>query len=329
MSYLFGIFVNNLLPIFLIAGAGYWLTKARHVDPRALSQVIFFLFTPCLIFDTMVHTRVGGMALLQMAVIVFGLHLVVGLSAMLIGKAQGMSRSLTTALILGAMLPNSGNYGLATVKFAFGEGALAHASLYFVCASVMLYSAGVFVASTGSSNIKQGLISLVKVPAVYATALGLLVGHSGIQVPLFLDRSITLLGAATIPAMLALLGMQLAARAIATGEDSASEEVLVPEAVSTRPFHLPKPQVFALISVIVLRLVFSPFISYLGTLVFGMHGPALQAVITESATPTAVMSTVLATEYDVEPSFLATVVFLTTILSPFTLTPLLAFLGGN
>jgi len=44
--------------------------------------------------------------------------------------------------------------------------------------------------------------------------------------------------------------------------------------------------------------------------------------------PTAVMMTILATEYNVEPSFVTTVVFTSTLLSPLTITPLLAYLGA-
>jgi predicted permease len=44
--------------------------------------------------------------------------------------------------------------------------------------------------------------------------------------------------------------------------------------------------------------------------------------------PTAVMATVLATEFDVHPAFVTTVVTTTTLLSPLMLTPLLAFLGA-
>jgi predicted permease len=53
-----------------------------------------------------------------------------------------------------------------------------------------------------------------------------------------------------------------------------------------------------------------------------------QAGISESAMPTAVVMTVLATEYDIEPSFITTVVFMSTLLSPLTITPLLAYLGA-
>ncbi len=41
------------------------------------------------------------------------------------------------------------------------------------------------------------------------------------------------------------------------------------------------------------------------------------------------MTTILATEFDVEPALVSTIVTVTTVLSPLTLTPLLAYLGGG
>ena len=59
---------------------------------------------------------------------------------------------------------------------------------------------------------------------------------------------------------------------------------------------------------------------------FGLEGVARQAGTLQSAMPSAVIGTILATEYDVEPTFVTSVVLLTTLLSPFTLTPLLRWL---
>jgi len=59
-----------------------------------------------------------------------------------------------------------------------------------------------------------------------------------------------------------------------------------------------------------------------------MTGPSYQAVVLEAAMPVAVLTTILATEFDAEPTFVTTAVLVTTLISPFTLTPLLAFLGA-
>jgi predicted permease len=59
---------------------------------------------------------------------------------------------------------------------------------------------------------------------------------------------------------------------------------------------------------------------------FGMTGPAKQGSVLESAMPSAVMNTVLATEYNLDSSLVAGTILITTLLSPLTLTPLILFL---
>jgi predicted permease len=61
---------------------------------------------------------------------------------------------------------------------------------------------------------------------------------------------------------------------------------------------------------------------------FGLEGPALQGNVTETAMPAAVTNTVLAAEYGLDSSLVTAMVFVGTILSPLTLTPLLVFLGN-
>ena len=78
---------------------------------------------------------------------------------------------------------------------------------------------------------------------------------------------------------------------------------------------------------VVLRLLIAPLISFLFSLWFGISRPALQASVTESAMPTIVSSTVLATEYQLDSKLVTATIFISTLLSPLTLTPLLVFLG--
>jgi hypothetical protein len=77
-----------------------------------------------------------------------------------------------------------------------------------------------------------------------------------------------------------------------------------------------------------MRLLIAPAIAYGLSLVFKMNTAAQQAVVLEAAMPVAVLTTILATEFETEPSFVTAAVLITTLLSPLTLTPLLALLGA-
>jgi len=207
------------------------------------------------------------------------------------------------AVLLTTMFSNAGNYGLSLNLFAFGEKALAHASVYFVTMAILIYTLGVVIASLGSSSLSEAFVSLLKAPVVYAVVLALLFTEFGLRLPLPLDRTVNLLGDAAIPVLMVLMGVQLG-RAKWDG------------------------QISALTVTNFMRLVIGPALALGLSLLFGLQGAARQAGISESAMPTAVINTVLATEFNVEPSFVSTVVFVSTLLSPITVTPLLAYLGA-
>jgi predicted permease len=297
------IFLNNLLPVFLSSGAGYLLARLLNVSPRALSRVIFYIFSPCLIFTLLTQSELSDGDILRVGLYATAVILGIGVLTFVGGKIIGLERRTLAGVLLASMFMNAGNFGMPVVLFAFGENALSYASLFFVANAILSYTVGVMTASMGSASLPQAFFNLFKIPFIYALALALFFMRTGLQVPLPLERTANLLGDASIPAMLVLLGMQL-------GAANFSGQAL-PLAFATS-----------------MRLLVSPLLALALGPVFGLVGAARQAVTLESAMPTAVLTTVLATEYDAHPTLVTAVVFVSTLLCPITLTPLLAYLGA-
>jgi len=303
LNSLFVLFANNILPIFLAAGAGYLVSKYLGVKPQAVSRIAFYIFSPSLIFQVLTTNHLNNHVFFQMAGFAVASILSVGLVTWIIGHLLKIQRPLLVAVLLTTMFGNAGNYGLSLNLFAFGEEALAYASLYFVTAAILTYTLGVFIASLGSMSVKDSLLGLLKVPMIYAVALAFLFTAMGWTLPLALDRTVNLLADAAIPVLLVLMGIQL--------------------------HHTQwNGQTKALVLSNGMRLIGGPILALGLSVVFGLTGTARQAGVTEAAVPTAVMMTVLATEYNIKPSFVTTAVFTSTLLSPLTLTPLLAYLGA-
>ncbi len=212
-------------------------------------------------------------------------------------------RSIMVALLLTVMFGNAGNFGLSLNLFAFGESALAFASIYFVTSASLVYTLGVVLASWGKTDLRTALMGVFKVPVIYAVLFALVFNWLDWELPLTIDRTVSLLSDAAIPVMIVLLGIQLY-------NSKVSKDTLV---VGLSNF---------------LRLVASPILAVGLALIFGLQGSAYQAGVLEAAVPTAVLTTVLATEYNIEPALVTTAVVTSTLLSPLTVTPLLAFLGA-
>lgn len=302
MSGLLQLFLNNLLPIFLTAGAGYLVGRLLDINPRPVSQLTFYIFTPCLIFNLLVHSQLRGGEVAQMFGFAGLLMVVVGLIAWLVGRLQRFDRRTQAAVVIASMFMNAGNFGLPVILFAFGETTLSYASVFFVTSAVLNTSLGAVIASTGSLSLRQAALNLVKLPTLYALILALLVLGLGWKVPLPLERTSKLLGDAAIPGMAIMLGMQFLH--------------------SNWSFRAAP-----LVTAGALRLLAAPLLAVGMSLAWGLRGPALQAGVLEAAMPSAVLNSVLATEFDLDPAFVTAVILASTLLSPLTLTPLMAILS--
>ena len=298
------LFADNLLPAFLAAGAGALLAAKGGVPVAPFSRAAFWVFSPCLLYTIVSREelRVGQLA--SMGAFVLASLLSLALVAWLVARLLRWNRSMTAALVLVVMLPNAGNLGLAINLFAFGEEGLAQAGLFFVVSALLSFSAGALVVALGKTGWAASLKGMLGVPAIWAAALAFVLVAAGLRLPLPVSRAVTLLGDASIPIFLLVLGMQL---------------VRVNWRAKRGPVLLATG----------LRLVASAAIAFLFAGLMGLEGSARQAAIFQASMPTAVITSILATEYDAESEFVSATVFATTLLSPLTLTPLLYLLGAR
>ena len=279
------------------------LGKALSIDSRALGRVVFYVFSPILVFNLLLHVELRSDQIFGTMAYSFLVSAAGGLLALGLGRLMRLERPVLMALILTVAFANTGNYGLPVVSFAFGPEALAFASLYFVTTSILFNTAGVLIASLGHLDLKTAIWGLFKVPAVYGVILAALLNRFDVALPLPLERTIDLAAGGSIPLMIVLLGVELSR---------------VVWSHSARPIALS----------VGLRLLAGPLIGLLLAIPFGLQGAARQGNITETAMPSAVTNTVLAAEYGLDSSLVTAMVFLGTVLSPLVLTPLLMMLGN-
>ena len=100
--------------------------------------------------------------------------------------------------LLAVMFSNGGNYGLPVVLLAFGQDALAFATVYFVTSSVLTYTVGVSIAASGQRTLSLALRRVVRLPTVYAVAAAGLVLSSGATVPSPVATAVRMLGNAAL-----------------------------------------------------------------------------------------------------------------------------------
>jgi len=260
------------------------------------------VFSPLLVFDLMLKSTLNLQQAFTTVAFTASVIAIMGLLAFLLGKLFRLERPYLLAVILTVAFGNTGNYGLPLVKFAFGDDALAVASLFYVTTTILFNTVGVVIASLGHMDLKSALTGLFKLPIIYGVTLALLIKGIGIQLPLPVSRTIEIAANGAIPVMLILLGLELTRiqwshnfRALGLG--------------------------------VLTKLLIAPLVGLLLASLFGFDHTARQGSVLEASMPAAVATTVVATEYKLEPSLVTAIVFLGTVLSPLTLTPLIVYLA--
>ena len=298
---LLGIFASDILPIFVIAGVGFLLARHLAVQVQTLSRVTFHALAPALVFTMLTTSTLTGLEFGRMAAFYALVAASTAAMARLAAIPLRLDRASLSAFLLVVVCSNSGNYGLPVALLAFGREALTFASVYFVSSAIFSYTGGILLAASGRRSVAQALAGVVRVPAVYGAVAAAIVMAFGLQVPEAVARPMTLLSDAALPMMVLVLGMQL-------------ERATWPE----------RPDMVAVAAL--LSLVATPLAAFGIAHLLGLKGAAFQAGVLQASMPTAVITTILALEFNVAPNFVTSVVCVTTLLSPITLTLLIAYL---
>jgi len=296
------LFVNVVLPVFLMALAGFVLERKTQVDMRTLTNSSLFLFTPALVFSSLVSRTIVADQLLQL----FGYMLLYVATMLLltlgIARIRRFDGDTTRALALTTAMMNIGNFGLPLVYFAYGEASLNISILTFVIFNIPLGTLAIVIAQGSQVKWPEATRNMLRIPIFYATLLALLCKAVDLDIPGFLLRPVTILGQAAIPVMLVLLGMQLAKSSVKNAWGFCSL------AAAT-------------------RLLVGPVVGILLAWLLGFDGLARKVVILQTSTPSAILPLLYALKFNTRPDLVSGTVFISTLFSALTLTGLLYWLG--
>lgn len=308
-------FTQAVGPILAVAAAGYLLKRTTDLDVRPLNKAGLYVLVPALAFHSIATTTIGSTAVFKLGVGVVAYALVMMGLAWVVGRFAGESGPLLGALMLAAAFPNSGFIGIPLSEFAFGDLGRTTAVLYLTIQNLVVYTLGVYVASRGTDRgALESVTEIFRLPLVYAVVAAVAVRALGV-VPssdTALMQTVGLVGDASIPVMLLILGIQLADTDVTAVSRSVTPTVL--------------------------KLAAAPLVGLGLALALGFENPTIARVfVLECATPAAVIPLALTIEYaeDVSvggitaPEYLSTAIFTTTLAGMAVLTALVALLQSG
>lgn len=291
-----------ILPVFSVYALGYGGYYWLKPDIPNLARFSVYLLLPLLCFDTFYRHELsfGDMYLIVYTVVLT--YLLIGLiyvAARLFSYDTGQ----TCALVLSSVFMNSGNYGIPIIILAFGEIGRPIIIFLTVFHGVLHATTGIYYAAkgggSGSVGMKTPLMAIVKMPIIHAIVVGVLFQKLGIVIPENLMFCISMVGNASIPTIMIILGMQLAT-------------------ISIR--HMDWGRVGV---AVFLKLIASPLIAYLLTLWMPVDPLVKQIFILTAGMPTAANTTMIAIQFNTDPKFVSGVTLVSTLLSILTVSFLL------
>ena len=298
------VLANIILPVLLVAGFGALAHARLRFEVQAFSKVTFYLFGPALTFDILVSSDVSGAEFGQIAAaLVLAMVIVWGISELL-AWALRLEAAVCGAFLIAILLGNAGNFGLPVNLFAFGEAGVTRAALFHTVNALLTSSLGVYLASRSRAiSPREVLRQVLALPNLYVAILGISINLLGWTVPEPIAKAAHLLGQGVVPCSLMVLGAQI--RNTLRGARAAP-------GVGHRWG--------ALVLAAVGKLVLLPVVGYGISTVLGITGLTRSVITLQCAAPSAVMSLVLAAEFEGDLAFASSTVLVTTFASLLSVT---------
>lgn len=286
---------STVLSVFLLLVVGYGAKKIGILKPKdagAVNSIVINLTVPALIFVS-IHRQPLDSSMAKTPLVGIVTQFVILGLAYAAARMFKLDRPTTGGLMLAATFGNTAFLGFPIVSAAFPDNKQAMpAAVMFdeFGMALMLNSVGIAVAATFAGRHFQwsSMLEFLKMPLFPATVVSLVLRT--VYIPPVILGTLGFLAAGTVPLAMISIGLSLSA--------SSLKKYPGPLAVSF------------VLKMIVLPLLVSAVLSLVG-----VTGVVRQVTILESAVPTAVLTGIIAGRYGANEEFVASAIFVTTLMS--------------
>ena len=291
-----GSFFVSQISILIIITAGFVLSKLKVVDVpfrKQLTDLVIYFIMPCNILKSFLmklnmQVLQAGLAVMVLSILIQVLSFAAG--RLLYPRTKPGKRS---SLQYATMISNAGYLGNPIMESLYGAQGVLYASLYSIPQRIMMWSVGMacFTGSKGKGVLKKSVTH----PCIIASVTGLVLMILQVQLPVWLDKPLTLIANGSTAMSMLVIGGILA------------------EASPRGMFNITALR-YSLI-----RLVILPLIVMGGCLWIGVDRAVVEAVTILTGMPAPMTTAILASKYGGDEEFAVSLVFVSTILSMITI----------
>ena len=291
--------LNVVLPVALIVAVGVIAGRRMPIDVASLTKLTLYVFAPALAADAMYRAQLGAgdavRIFIAFSLTTFALYLF----SRVVAQISGLDVSGSKSLIATTIFPNSGNFGLSLTLLALGQEGLERGFVTFAASALFVFGLGPGLVS--GQGVRQGIITTLRLPMIWALIVGIGLRAGDITLPKGIADGLHLLAGATVPTLLITLGLQISRQKFA---------VLPSDITATA-----------------MRLIGGPSAAYLAGRVVGLDHLALQVLVLQCATPTAVNALLISAEFGGDARKAARVVVLSSLVCFATIPIVMALMG--
>jgi len=216
---MFSTIATITLPIFVLALVGFFYSRRVKPDLAGANKLVVDIALPVLIFISLSAKTFDPISALSFTGASIALILLSGLIAWPLAAFSGASKQ---AFLPCAMFANVGPVGIPLIALAYGPEGMAPAVVLLVISNVLHFTLG-----AGVMSGKVDWRMLYANPLVWATVLGVSSSQLQLELPTWLQTSLTMIGSVLVPMMLMSLGARLASSKIEDARVGAQTSVLI------------------------------------------------------------------------------------------------------
>ncbi len=297
--------IQVMVTLFIIVLLGYILCKMGYLGDKfdqKLSSVVIDVTCPALILSSVMGSSMPDRTLIfPLLGVGFVTYIVLLVYGFGVPRLVTHNHDEQGMIGFALMFANVGFIGYPIVSSIFGPEAVFYASLLNMPNTFFIFTVGVMLVK-GKYSIHQLSPKVLFSPSMIAAFLAAIIVALGIRLPEMVARSITMVGAITVPAALMIIGSSMA--------------------------RLPLRQIVGSPKVYVssaLRLLVVPVSVYLLFHICGVSSIVNNINTVVIAMPVASFGTMFCMKYGREPSLMTEITFVTTVASIATI-PLITLL---
>jgi predicted permease len=288
--------IDIVLPAFFTIFLGYLVGRFSRLNLMPVVDITLYIGVPALVFVSLLNKEI----VLVDAAKIWASAIIIMLGCLVIAwLVFKLIRQKHSGLYVPISMMNTVNIPFPIIFLAYGSEGLAAATLFYIPNVVFLYTIGVYIMA--GRRWRENMKEVLKQPVIYAVVLGLLLNFLDAEVPALIVNSFDFVSQMAIPLVLLVLGYNLSQAGITSFPTTLLASFL-------------RMGVGLAIGIGVIN-------------AFNLTGVLRSVVVLDAAMPAAATSALLAAKYRNEAEMVASVVFLTTLVSLASIPFMLHLLG--